>query len=174
MFFSISKIAALLFSVVCLAGCMSFDYVGQSFAPLNESRPVNLINGRSNFSSEQYRIIGRGVLTGPKSTDLYDRQAKLRSEARARGADAVCIVSSRVKAVGFYPRSSGSFAPPASASSNVDNIDSTGKTWTSDSFGQEQTLKGEKKARYEFETKVLFLKRTDDFNAEMKKRSSFL
>lgn len=174
MVFSILRILPVLAGIVFLAGCMSFDYVGQSFAPLNDSRAVNLIQGRDRIPADQFRIIGRGVLSGPGDTDIYDQNARLRQEARKHGADAVCIVSRTVKAAGLYPQSSGTFAPPLSASSNVDNLNSRGVAWETDSFGQTQTLKGEEEVRHIFETKVIFLKKIGDFNAEMSSRSSFL
>lgn len=170
---SVSGIVPALMGLFLLAGCMSFDYVGQSFAPLNDSAPVNLYKERSQIPADQYRIIGRAVLSGPNTTDLYDREAKLRQEARAHGADAVCITGSRVIAAGLYPSSSGAFAPPLSASGNADNLDSAGRAWESDSFGKVQTLNSRKKVRYTFETKVIFLKKTGDFNREMKSRPSF-
>ena len=110
------KIIAALILLVFFAGCMNFDYVGQSFAPKSESAVVNIFNGREKIPADQYRIIGRGTLTGPLSTDEYDRMAELRAVARKHGADAVCIVSATTKAVGYYPQSNGAFAPPISAS----------------------------------------------------------
>ena len=170
----ISGIVPALMLVLCLSGCMNFKYVGQSFAPKSDSFPVNFIKGKEKVSSDQYRIIGRGILTGPNSTDEYDRMAELRSEARKHGADAVCIVGESVNAAGIYPRSKGSFAPPLSSGSNRDNLNPEGEAWETDSFGKEQSLNAAEKVRFTFETKVIFLKKTADFNKEMESRSSFL
>lgn len=168
------KIIAALILLVFFAGCMNFDYVGQSFAPKSESAVVNIFNGREKIPADQYRIIGRGTLTGPLSTDEYDRMAELRAVARKHGADAVCIVSATTKAVGYYPQSKGAFAPPISASANADNLNTRGEAWEMDSFGQIQTLNGKEKVRYDFVINTLLLKKISDFNTEMKERPSFL
>lgn len=168
------KIIPLLTAVLFLSGCMSFDYVGQSFAPRSESAPVTILQGRDAIPADAYRIIGRGVLTGPADTDLYDRDARLRNEARDRGADAVCVVSNIVKAVGVYPQTGDEFSAPLAASSNVDNLSRSNTPWETDSFGEMRTFENNERKRYIFETKVIFLKKTADFNAEMKKRPSFL
>ena len=168
------KIIAALILAVFFAGCMNFDYVGQSFAPKSESAVVNIFNGREKIPADHYRIIGRGTLTGPLSTDEYDRMAELRAAARKHGADAVCIVSAATKAVGHYPRSTGAFAPPISASANTDNLNTRGEAWQMDSFGQVQTLTGREKVRYDFVLRILLLKDTADFNAEMKERTPIL
>ncbi|MBO5791904.1 MAG: hypothetical protein J6S54_05455 [Lentisphaeria bacterium] len=170
----VAKAVMCLAGVLLFAGCMSFDYVGQSFAPRTESSPVSVFKGRDTLPPDRYRIIGRGVLSGPNSVDEYDRMAELRSEARKHGADAVCIVGTQVKAAGLYPRVSGTFAPPLAASENVDNLSTQNNAWETDSFGQVRVLKGEEKVRYTFETKVLFLKKSADFDKEMKSRPSFL
>lgn len=169
-----AKIIPVLAALLCFSGCMSFDYVGQSFTPRSKSAPVNIIQGRDSIPAGAFRIIGRGTLTGPQDTDLYDRSARLREEARSRGADAVCIVSTSVRAAGVYPRSSDEFSAPLAPSANRDNLSPANTPWETDSFGQMKTLKSSDKVRYVFETKVIFLKKTADFNAEMKKRSSFL
>ena len=159
---------------VIFAGCMSFDYVGQRFPAGSESKVVNVFKDRAEVPADKYRIIGRGVLTGPNSVDEYDRMAELRRQAREYGADALCVVKTTVKAVGVYPRTSGTFAPPLSVSSNRDNLDPAGQAWQSDSFGQVRTVKGEEKARFEFRTEVIFFKENAGFEAEMKKRTPFL
>lgn len=168
------KHALLFLLLLAAAGCMNFDYVGQTFDGKGDSAVVNIIKGRQNIPADQYRIIGRGVLTGPVSTDDYDRLAELRSQARRHGADAVCIVKESVKAVGYYPRSDGAFAPPLSAKSNMDNLNSRGEAWETDSFGQVTTFKGRERVRYEFEIQGIFLKKKKDVDAEMKTRTPFL
>lgn len=168
------KTAFPLVLLLLLAGCMSFDYVGQSFAPKSDSAVVTVFKGRAQIPADTYRIIGRGTLTGPASEDDYDRLAALREEARKHGADAICIVESSVKAAGYYPRSDGAFAPPLSARVNADNLNSRGEAWEIDSFGKVQTLNSKEKVRYTFETKCIFLKKSSDFNEEMKERTPFL
>ena len=42
----VSRFLLLLTGVLFLAGCMSFDYVGQSFVPLSDSVPVNIFQNR--------------------------------------------------------------------------------------------------------------------------------
>ena len=172
--FLFAKIILFQAAVLLFSGCMSFDYVGQSFTPRSESAPVSFFQGRDRIPADQYRIIGRGCLRGPQDTDLYDRNVKLREEAREKGADAVCIVSTEVKAAGIYPQAAGEFPGPLAAGSNVDNLSPANTPWEVDSYGEMRTLKSKEKVRYVFETKVLFLKKTADFDAEMKKRPALL
>lgn len=162
-------IPALLLLFFC--GCMSFDYVGQSFRERPEGSVVELFESRKLIPADKFRIIGRGVLAGPDDIDKYDRVVKLKTEARKHGADAVCIVSETKKLAGLYPRSQGEFASPMSPGANKINLDEHGNTWSNDSFDEKEVkLAGEKKFRKEFEIKVLFLKKIADFEAEMKKR----
>ena len=166
------KLLAAVSGLVLMAGCMNFDYVGQSFAPLSESVPVAFFEGREAIPKETYRIIGRGVLSGPETVDGYDRKAELRLQARKHGADAVCIVSTVKKQVGVFPTVSDDFSEPLSPSANRGNIGPSGTPWETTSFGETPGLKSQEEKRFEFETNVSFLKKTASFDAEMKKRSA--
>ena len=167
--------SAFLFLLLCCAGCMSFDYVGQSFDPRPDSSPVAFFEGRQEIPPDTYRIIGRGTLTGSSEIDGYDRTLKMRSVARERGADAVCIVGTRTFPVGIYPRAKGEFAAPATVNANRDGTDAVGEPWQSDSFGEKRVSShGENRARYNFEIKLLLLKKNEDFEKAMKTRKGFL
>ena len=159
-------------AVLCFfCGCMNFDYVGQHFPARPESAPVTVFGSRQAMPAGKFRIIGRGVLKGPADIDKYDRISKLKEEARKCGADAFCTVSEKIVTVGLYPRSGGEFASPMSADSNKINLSGSGTPWSNDSFDEQSVdMRGEKQSRKEFEIKVLFLKKTSDFDAEMKKR----
>lgn len=155
-----------------LVGCMSFDYVGQSFAPKGESAPVNIIYGRNRIPAEKYRIIGRGILKSPGTMDHYDSEVRLRNEARARGADAVCVISTVTRSrSGFSDQEQGAFAPPAAGRKDPQRSRNT--PWDPKSSGTTLTQNSQN-PRVTVEKKVIFLKKTSDFNAEMKDRSSFL
>ena len=158
----------------CAAGCLKFDYTGQSFEPLSESAPVAVFNDRGAVPAGTYRIIGRGVLSGSNEIDTYDRMSELRSQARKHGADAICLGGTVNKAAGVFPAGSDNFGEPLAASSNRGNLDPTGKTWAMNTFGEMAPLKNQEEVRYEFETKVLFLKKIDKFDEEMKKRPPLL
>jgi len=163
-----------LFLLLCCAGCMSFDYVGQSFDPRPDSAPVTFFEGRESVPPDAYRIIGRGTLTGPDRTHGYDRAEKMRDIARARGADAVCIIGTRIFPVGLYPRADGEFAGPATAAAG-DETDDIGEEWQTDSFGEKNiSSRGENRVRYNFETRLLLLKKREDFDKAMKTRKGFL
>lgn len=166
----IQKTVLFLLILLTLSGCMSFNYVGQKFSPLPQSEIVTVFEGRAKIPADKFRIIGRGTLTGPWETDRYDRMAELRAQARKYGADALCIVENKRVEAGFYPQDNGTFAPPLSAQANKDNLSNRGTAWENDSFGQIHTLREEKKRRYEFEIKVLFLKNQAAFDREMEKR----
>ena len=168
----LSKLLTGVLGLVLMAGCMSFDYVGQSFAPLSESVPVAFFEDRAAIPKDTYRIIGRGILSGPETVDGYDRKAELRLQARKHGADAVCIVSTVRKQVGVFPTVSDEFSAPLSPSANRGSIGPSGTPWETTSFGETPALKSQEEKRFEFETKVIFLKKTASFDAEMKKRSA--
>ena len=167
--------SAFLFLLLCGAGCMSFDYVGQSFDPRPDSSPVAFFDGRQEIPPDAYRIIGRGTLTGSDRIDGYDRTQKMRVIARERGADAVCIVGRRIVPAGFYPRAEGEFAQPSTVSANRDGTDAVGAAWQTDSFGEKSiSSDGENRARFDFEIKLLLLKKKGDFEEAMKTRKGFL
>lgn len=167
--------SAFLFLLLCCAGCMSFDYVGQTFDPRPDSSPVAFFEGRQEIPPDTYRIIGRGTLTGSSETDGYDRTQKMREVARERGADAVCIVGTRNFQVGVYPKAKGEFAAPSTVSANRDGTNAVGEPWQSDSFGEKRVSgSGESRARYNFEIKLLLLKKNEDFEKAMKTRKGFL
>ena len=167
----LGKLLTAVFVLGLMAGCMNFDYVGQSFAPHSGAVPVTFFEDRAAIPKETYRIIGRGVLSGPGSVDGYDRMSELRRQARKHGADAVCVVSTVRKQVGFFPTVSDDFSEPLSPSANRGNISPSGTPWETTSFGEKPTLKNQEAKRFEFETKVIFLKKISAFEAEMKSRS---
>lgn len=165
-----------LFLLLCCAGCMSFDYVGQTFDPRPDSSPVTFFEERGKIPPDAYRIIGRGTLTGPARYDSYDRRQKMCSLARERGADAVCLVSSRTVQVGFYPRPRGEFAGPSAINANRSGTDDIGEPLGTDSFGENDDVSGSrgKRARHDFEIRLLLLKKRADFDEAMKTRKGFL
>lgn len=171
----IRRFSAFLFLLLCCAGCMSFDYVGQSFDPRPDSSPVTFFEGRDEIPPDAYRIIGRGTLTGSDRIHGFDRADKMRAIARERGADAVCIISTRVFPVGLYPRADGEFAGPSTTSGGKDDTDALGEAWETDSFGEKRvSSSGESRVRYNFETRLLLLKKRDDFEKALKTRKGFL
>ena len=168
-------VSAFLFLLLCCAGCMSFDYVGQTFDPRPDAAPVTVFRGRRTIPPDTYRIIGRGILTGSSRIDGYDRIQKMRTAARERGADAVCIVASRNVQVGFYPRFEGEFAEPSTIKANRDGTNAVGEPLQTDSFGEKSVeVRRENRDRYDFEIKVLLLKKREDFDEAMKTRKGFL
>ena len=166
------KLLTAIFLLTLVAGCMNFDYVGQSFAPHSESVPVTFYENRAAIPRDTYRIIGRGILSGPENVDGYDIMAELRFQARKHGADAVCTVSTVKKQVGIFPAVGDDFSEPLSPGANRGNLSPSGTPWQTTSFGETPTLKSQEAKRYEFETKVIFLKKIDRFDAEMKSRGS--
>ena len=171
----LSVAVPLLTVLLCCGGCMSFDYVGQKFDPKPDSAPVTFFEGRENIPPDTYRIIGRGVLSGSAKCDDYDRKSEMRAVARKYGADAVCVIDSRIFPVGLYPRANGEFAPPASATADVDDLDFKGEPWQTDSFGEvEVPSNGEVRTRNNFEVRVLLLKNNRDFEEAMNTRKGFL
>ncbi|MBQ7695115.1 MAG: hypothetical protein IJT50_08320 [Lentisphaeria bacterium] len=164
------------FLLLCCTGCMNFDYVGQKFDPRPDSSPVTFFEEREKIPPDTYRIIGRGTLTGPARYDSYDRRQKMCSVARERGADAVCIVDTRIIPVGYYPQAKGEFAGPSTISTNRESTDEIGEPLQTDSFGEKDdgSRSRKKRVRYDFEIKLLLLKKSADFDEAMKTRKGFL
>ena len=142
---------------VAVSGCMSFDYVGQSFAETPDSVPVEVFRNRSELPPGRYKVIGRGVLTAPDGVDSYDIDEKLIEEAREHGADAVCIVGVEAIQAGTFRTQDNPFIGPSSASSNPANLTPDGAPIQVNTYGG-VTEMGEEHHRIELQIRVLMLK----------------
>ncbi|MCQ2379070.1 MAG: hypothetical protein MJ016_07705 [Victivallaceae bacterium] len=83
-------------AALVVAGCNSAKYSGKTFEPLPSSTPVLVSWEQGEIDPAKYAIIGRGVIKFSSEADRYDVEAELTEIAQKRGADAVCILQSRV------------------------------------------------------------------------------
>lgn len=91
-----SRISAGCVLLLLLCGCMSFEYTGQDFQPLAAGRLPICYKNQKLIPAGRYTIIGKAVVKTGIRADMEDIQDRLLEEAAARGADAVCIISSKI------------------------------------------------------------------------------
>ena len=158
---------ALLLAVV--AGCVNVDYVGQTFEPIPEGKPVEYFAERKEVPPGKYRIIGRAVVTTTRRFDKYDAREFLTDEARKRGADAVVLIDHQRIKRGIYERESDVSAVDISPASNSGNIKPGGGELMV-SLDRSEPLEGEHHYRVELKLRVLFLKSKEDLEQELARR----
>ena len=141
-----------------LSGCMSFDYVGQEFAPTPESQSVDYYVNRSMVPPGKYQIIGRATVDGPDGIDTYDIQELLLRKARACGADAVVITGVKKVKVGTYQAREDVFNGPNTDLTPI-SFGPDGEPVSINTFGDEVVpLRGETYYREDVKVQALFLK----------------
>ena len=90
-----SRISVSIFLLLLLCGCMSFEYTGQDFPPLQAGRLPIYFKNQKLVPAGRYTIIGKAVVKTGIRADMEDIQDLLLEEAAVRGADAVCLISAR-------------------------------------------------------------------------------
>jgi hypothetical protein len=88
-----SRISVSSFLLLLLCGCMSFEYTGQDFPPLQSGKLPIYFKNQKLIPAGRYTIIGKAVVKTGIKADLEDVQDLLLEEAAVRGADAVCMIS---------------------------------------------------------------------------------
>ncbi len=92
---AIRSAAAALSLLLLAAGCVDFDYQGESFEAVPESETV--LYGPEAKIPADLAVIGQAVVSGDYQNISRDRlEARLREEAAERGATAVRLVSIQV------------------------------------------------------------------------------
>ena len=92
---AIRSAAAALSLLLLAAGCVDFDYQGESFDAVPESETV--LYGPEAKVPADLAVIGQAVVSGDYQNISRDRlEARLREEAADRGATAVRLVSIQV------------------------------------------------------------------------------
>ena len=82
----------LAFGLLLMYGCMSVEYVGQSFPALPENEPVKIYSPTAPFADSSWHVIGRVMITAPDGTTQEDVYEELTALAREHGAEAVNIL----------------------------------------------------------------------------------
>ena len=90
-----SRISVSSFLLLLLCGCMSFEYTGQDFPPLQSGKLPIYFKNQKLIPAGRYTIIGKAVVKTGIKADLEDVQDLLLEEAAVRGADAVCMISAQ-------------------------------------------------------------------------------
>lgn len=163
------RVLPLLAAGCVFSGCVSVDYIGQSFDPTPEGTPVEFFTNRQAIPAGKYRIIGRGTIETTRRLDRYDLREVLVEAAREHGADAVAIVSEKRVRVGIYPQENDMMSGP-SPSTNIYNMNPDGSPIEIDTFGAPATLQGETHFRTELHVKALFLKDREELEQQLARR----
>ena len=90
-----SRISLSSFLLLLLCGCMSFEYTGQDFPPLQAGKLPVYFKNQKLIPAGRYTIIGKAVVKTGIRADMEDIQDLLLEEAAVRGADAVCLISAK-------------------------------------------------------------------------------
>ena len=121
--------------------------------------PIAYYTERSDVPVGKYTIIGKATLTAPADKmDSYELREYLVDQARAHGAEAVCLVEMKNIKVGLMPAGEGSGDGPSNSQTNPDNVNAAGAPLATDSFGNQVTVQSETRYRWEVEVKALFFK----------------
>lgn len=166
------KSAACSFLLLLLCGCMNFEYTGREFPPLPQGKTPVWFQNKKLLPAGKYTIIGRAVVETGIKAEFEDIQEKLLEEAALRGADAVCLISTRTITRGMYD-SDSYFDGPTDNDTNRLNLTPDGSPIQTDLSGQRIVLKGERGGTRRIIARALFLKETaalDKYLAARKKQ----
>ncbi len=106
-FVKIFKYALPLLAMGALTGCMSVEYVGQTFPALPAASTIEVFSPENPLPAAGYRAIGRVELTAPPRTNGEAIRQRLIEVAREKGAQAVRVVSMKKIQVGFFESDTG-------------------------------------------------------------------
>ena len=143
-------------ALLFLCGCMSFEYTGREFAPLQDGRFPVFFKNRKLLPEGKYIIIGRAVITTRPRTEIEDIQEKFLEEAALRGADAVCISSEKIVYRGIYE--SGDDMAPSDHQINPYNLTPDGGPIQISLNGRNASLPAESTGAPQLIVKALFLR----------------
>ena len=146
--------STLALGLLLMYGCMSVDYVGQSFPALTEKDSVKLYWSTAQVPEDTYQVIGRVMIDAPDGTTQSDVADELIELARKHGAEAVNILEykriniGKVAAVAEQPHRVGW---------NRDDRNSGGAYIYSNYFGKTTVLGGEYTKVTELKIKAVLL-----------------
>ena len=110
--FKIFQCILLLAAAGVLSGCMSVEYVGQTFPALDATNSIEVFSPENPMPASGYRVMGRAELVAPPRTRVAAIRQRLIELAREKGAEAVNIVSFRKVQVGFWAGDNGPGSMP--------------------------------------------------------------
>ena len=154
-FFKICKHILPLLAAGVLSGCMSVDYVGQTFPALPASAAIEVFSPENPLPAAGYRAIGRAEITAPPRTDGDDIRQRLIELAREKGAQAVRVVTMKKIQVGFFESDDNLNVMP---NYDRDPRNAGGRFIYTNSFGNPTTLPGGSESpMYETRVQALLL-----------------
>ena len=152
--------------LLLMTGCARFEYIGQSFTPIPDGEVVAYYKSEAEVPPGVYRIIGRGVITAKSDyLDNYDVEERLLEEARSRGADAVALISSRIRRQGLYHNdldAAGQLPETVAGEPIAKTADGT--VVDVNRFEPIPPAASEERSQSMLEVKALFYKRQDELN----------
>lgn len=99
MFQNFSALCGTLLSMALLAGCVSYDYKGETASPSTEKDALKMYTEARQVKTP-YRELGEATVSGNYQNVSRERMIdKLKSEAADSGADALLIVEQQVEPV---------------------------------------------------------------------------
>ena len=132
--FGLLNVTVAAFLALICFGCINVEYVGQSLPPLSEDAPVAIFTPSFKMPADQYRAIGRVLLTVPDGRSWSAVIDAMTEVAREHGADAVSITEIKNVNIGTSASDSGRIAGP---NWNISNRAPTGELRFENSFGQQ-------------------------------------
>ncbi len=161
-------IAAVLLAGAALTGCISADYVGQSFPELPPGTYIAYFDEDRELPDDTYKMIGQVRLTGKDSVSKRDFRDKLMALAEKHGADAVKVTRSVSVLTEDYVESIGNsdYEPTSDSGLAGDGIGGT----SIGSFGEPLPARRVEIKRRKTVIDAKLLVRTNRFDAMMAKR----
>lgn len=150
--------------ILCGVGCTRFDYYGQSFEPTGDDRQIKIAWNQADISPDEYRAIGRGVLSVSAHCDRFDIDEKLESYARSYGADAVSVIKVESVSRGVFERDEHDFDTTKAPEPSPDDP----------TFGKEINPQAELHGRQEKDVYVRLWKNRADVEDILSKREAQL
>ena len=155
--FFLFRAVGLLCLLLMVSGCVNFEYTGQEFSSLPAGELPKFYASRAAVPAGVYAVIGRGVLTTGLQEEYEDIQDVLLEEGARRGADAVCIVSTRKESIGLFA-SDGEFDGPSDKLADPFNLTPAGAAVQVNMAGDPVNLPAEQTGRKVQVIRVLFFK----------------
>ena len=154
--------------LLLMYGCMSVDYVGQSFPALAENETVKIYSQTAPMPDGEFQAIGRVLIEAPDGTTQGDVYEELTSLARKHGADAVNILDYKRVRIGTVAAEANAIPR---VGWNRDGRNSGGAYIYSNYFGEVSTLEGKRTDVTELQIKAVLLVSDKKFKAVQAQQS---
>lgn len=157
-------------TAVLFCGCVSIEYVGQTFEPLPTGTFVRVFDTPKAVPEGEFKPIGRVELTAPDGMDWPVLREKLQKKAAEVGADAIELVGATKYQVG----ASRELSVPAAMTYDLSRANQSfapdGSRIGTDSFGRPVSVSPGVRDAYEIVIQARFLIKIERFDKIMKQR----